>query len=24
VTFDLDEDGQPHTLEMMNARFTRR
>jgi CubicO group peptidase (beta-lactamase class C family) len=24
VTFALDEDGQPHTLEMMNARFTRR
>lgn len=24
VTFDLDEDGQPHTLEMMNARFTHR
>ena len=24
VTFDLDEDGQPHTLEMMNARFIRR
>jgi hypothetical protein len=24
VTFDLDEDGQPHTLEMMHAHFTRR
>jgi CubicO group peptidase (beta-lactamase class C family) len=24
VTFDLDEDGQPHTLEMMDARFIRR
>jgi CubicO group peptidase (beta-lactamase class C family) len=24
VTFDLDEDGQPHTLEMMDAHFTRR
>ncbi len=24
VTFDLDDDGQPHTLEMMHAHFTRR
>lgn len=24
VTFELDEDGQPNALEMMNARFTRR
>ena len=24
VTFDLDEDGQPNALEMMDARFTRR
>ena len=24
VTFELDEDGQPYRLEMMNARFTRR
>jgi CubicO group peptidase (beta-lactamase class C family) len=24
VSFDLDEDGRPHALEMMNARFTRR